>query len=95
MSLVFASMAFIKQYCLMLMNGVISKRLMASSVGHTSKICYRKDTASNNKSGWLCSLKLRDLPLDNYCEIQICVIKIDTAKEVNNGIPRIRRKVRV
>ena len=46
-------------------------------------------------SGWLYSLKLRDLPLDNYCKIQICAIKIDTAKEVNNGIPRIRRKIRV
>ena len=37
-------------------------------------------------SGWLHSLMLRDLPLDNYCKIQICVIKIDAAKEVNNGI---------
>ena len=46
-------------------------------------------------SGWLYSLMLRDLPLDNYCKIQICVIKIDTAKEVDNGISRNRRKVRV
>ena len=44
-------------------------------------------------SGWLYSLMLRDLPLGNYCEIQICVIKIDTAKEVSNGISRNRRTI--
>lgn len=38
--------------------------------GHTLMICYRKETVSSKKSGWLHSHKLRDLPLDNYCEIQ-------------------------
>ena len=38
--------------------------------GHTLMICYRNETVSSKKSGWLYSLKLRDLPLDNYCKIK-------------------------
>ena len=38
--------------------------------GHTLMTYCRKETVSNKKSGWLYSLMLRDLPLDNYYKIK-------------------------
>ena len=48
--------------------------LLMKVSGHTLMICYRKETVSSKKSGWLHSHKLRDLPLDNYYKNQRCII---------------------